>query len=246
MVKNLMKNVASHKLTTILVLLLCTVEIAVAEDIGVNNSSFELPTVTTVPGFLTSTAGPFCFANACPSIPGWELSGLGGVFQPNSSVFPPSAFGGSQVYFSDGRGNGDGIAVQELETTLYQPNLDYELTVSVGNRLEGFIPFGEGHVLLFSDDDSNNTVALLDLSSIDAPSTGQFTEVTLIATAQDVINAGALGQPIGIQMGGALTGQTIFDDVRLSTTVVPVPATLPLLGFTIAGFGLMRRRHRRN
>ena len=210
------------------------------------NPSFEDPVVTTIPGFLNSTAGPFCFASACPSIPGWEFSGLGGLFRPNNSVFPPGAVDGSQVFFSDTRGNGDAVAVQTLTNTFYQPGIDYSLTVAVGNRAESFIPFANGEITLFAGADPNNIVSTIDLSTIIAPSPGQFSDVTLVAAAADIAAAGAIGESIGIRLGGALipnasAGQTIFDNVRL--TAVPVPAAAWLFGSGLLGLvGIATRK----
>lgn len=225
-------------------MLLAAVAPVNAANIAVINPSFEDPVVTTIPGFLTSTAGPFCFAAQCPSIPGWEFAGLGGLFQPNNSVFPAGAIDGSQVFFSDTRGNGDAIAVQNLTSSLYQSGIDYSLTVSVGNRAEGFIPFANGEITLFAGADTSNVVTTLDLSTIVAPGSGQLIDVTLAATAADIAAAGAAGESIGILLGGAFipggAGQSIFDDVRL--TAVPVPAAAWLFGSALGLLGWARRK----
>jgi len=225
-------------------ILLVTLSPVNAASIAVTNHSFEQPVVTTIPGFLTSTAGPFCFASACPSIPGWEFSGLGGLFQPNNTVFPLGAVDGSQVFFSDARGNGDAVAVQTLSNTFYQLGIDYSLTVSVGNRAESFIPFANGEITLFAGADPKNIVSTLDLSTIIAPSPGQFSNVTLLVTAADIAATGAVGESIGIRLGGAiLTGQTIFDNVRLSSSAVPVPAAVWLFGSGLLGLiGVARKK----
>jgi hypothetical protein len=214
---------------------------ALARDVAVTNGSFEDPVVTTIPGHLTSTAGPFCFASACPSIPGWAFEGLGGLFQPNGSVFPPGAMHGTQVFFSDGRGAGDAIATQSFASTLYRPGTDYTLTVAVGNRAESFIPFGGGFLSLFAGSDPGNVVGSIDLAAIVAPSAGQFKDVVLSLSAAELEAAGALGQAIGIRMGGATVGQSIFDDVRLSAAAIPEPGTVALFWLGLLGLGVLRR-----
>ena len=196
---------------------------------------------------LNSTAGPFCFASACPSVPGWEFAGLGGLFQPNNSVFPSGAIDGSQVFFGDTRGNGDAFAAQSLTSSFYQSGIDYSLTVSVGNRAEGSIPFANGEITLFAGADQNNVIATLDLSSIIAPSPGQLVDVTLLLTASDIAAAGAVGESIGIRLGGALipgssAGQTKMDNVRL--TAIPVPAAFWLFGSALGLLGWIRIRGR--
>ncbi len=241
-----MRILTGFSVVSLRVFALCAVILpwASAAAITVTNDSFEDPVVTTIPGFNNSTAGPFCFATtACPSIPGWELSGLGGLFQPNNSVFPAGSLDGTQVFFTDGRSVEPSRAVQTLSGVTYQQNVSYTLTVTVGNRAEGFIPFGGGAISLFKGTDQDQIVATLDLSSIMEPSPGQLTNVMLFVSASDVAAANAVGESIGIRLDGASIGQTIFDKVQLSA--VPVPAALPLLASALVGFGFVARRRSR-
>ena len=244
-------NKPSHSTTRIGKLLIICVgyffaaNTASAAQISVNNPSFEDPLVTSIPGFSNSTQGPFCFSSVCPSIPGWEFSGIGGLFKPNASVFSPAVMDGIQVFDSDDRGNGNGFAVQFLNSVLYQQDVDYSLTVSVGTRADFSIGFGEGEITLFAGANPDNIVGTLDLSTITAPSPGQFTDVTLALTAADVQLAGVLGETIGIRLGGAIlpqgsSAQTIFDSVRL--TAVPIPASVWLFisALGILGIGLKK------
>ncbi len=122
---------------------------ATVATIPVTNHSFEEPVVTTIPGFGGGSGGPYCTSTTCPSIPGWEFSGIAGLLLPNSLSFPPEALDGDQVAYSDSRSNGEAFATQTVPDFVYQPNLDYKLTVSIGNRLQTEIPFGDGVMSLF-------------------------------------------------------------------------------------------------
>ena len=218
---------------------------ASAVPLAVVNGSFEDPVVTTIPGYLNSTAGPFCLPSACPSIPGWTFGGLGGLFRPNGTVFSPAVLDGAQVYFSDSRGDGSGLATQVLATT-FQALADYTLTVAIGNRAD--VAFGDGQISLFAGGDPARVVATLDLSSIVAPPAGTFTDISLTASAAQVEAAAAVGQTIGILLGGTATGgQAIFDDVRLAgPPAIPKPETFAMIvaGLALLGFRLRRFRER--
>lgn len=220
-------------------LLAFSLQTANAASLSVVNGSFEDPVVTAVPGFVASSAGPFCYPTICSSIPGWSFAGLGGLFSPNAGVMPPAMVDGAQVYFGDGLGSGAGVATQMLSAT-YQAATTYQLTVAIGTRTD--ISFGDGRIALFAGGNPANVVATLDLSTIAAPSIGSFMDVSLTASALQLIDAGAVGQSIGILIGGTTAaGQSLFDNVRV--TAVPEPGVYMMM---LAGLGLLglRRRQR--
>jgi len=99
---------------------------------------------------------------------------------------------------------------------------------------------------LFAGADPDNTIAVLDLSTVTAPSAGHFSDVTLFVTAADISAAGAVGESIGIRLGGAFlsgvsAGQTIFDNVRLSAVPAPLSAWLFVSGL-LGLIGASRRK----
>lgn len=219
-------KLTSRFLFLLVVVLCCTTVPVFADTIAITNPSFE--TVDPLHP-LNQPCGAGCFFNAGPgSIPGWTLTGAGGLFQPGTAGFFTSPVpNGSIVAYDNG-----GTISQVLSATL-SANTTYALSVDVGRRVDAgltsfTIDLFAGSTLLNFLTVSNSTIAL-----------GSFAPELLTFTT----GANPLPGSLAIEFSNSSPVQVDYDNVTLSATSVPEPGSLALLaaGLGLAFFVLRRR-----
>jgi hypothetical protein len=187
----------------------CVAAPARADVVPVQNASFEMTSSLT-------PCGTGCFFNLGP-IPDWTIKGTGqaGSWHPTAAYPPPD---GSFIAYSNG-----GTISQTL-STLVMPNTTYMLSVDIGHRPDGF---GNG----FAVELDAGGVPLKSISGFNASiPLGTFINETLTFTT---------GPAASGDLGIVLTSdgpQIDFDNVRLTASTVPEPASLSLLA---GGLGLL-------
>jgi PEP-CTERM motif len=193
----------------------CVAAPAWADVVPVSNPSFEI----TNP--LTTPCGTGCAFNVGP-IPDWMMTGAGGSFQPNSAIFNLPLPDGSIIAYSNG-----GTISQTLSTSL-AANTTYVLSVDVGFRLNGAVDATTYSLALYAGGMLLNSFS----SSNDIIPIGTFADETVTFTSGASVTP---GQKLSIVLtsGGQ---QADFDNVRLTESAVPEPASLSLLAI---GCGLM-------
>jgi hypothetical protein len=199
----------------LLLLVLGTLAAPAWADITVINPSFEM---TSGLNFSGPTFGKW---NLGP-IPGWDLTGEGGSWQPDTVAARSysSVPDGITVAYSNG-----GSISQTLDASLI-PNTTYNLSVDVGHRRDGLDPnytiaIYAGSELLDSLTGSNGSIPI-----------GTFADETLTFTSGEKVAPGMLKIVLSSNGGP----QTAFDDVRLTAFALPEPASLSLLA---VGCGLI-------
>jgi hypothetical protein len=183
-----------------------------ADVISVKNASFEMTS-------SLIACGPGCFYNLGP-IPDWTTAGTGnaGSWHPTSAYPAPD---GKFIAYSNG-----GTIYQDLSTSLLS-NTTYTLSVDVGHRLDGLETnyslaiYAGGNLLIKSADTSNGAIPI-----------GTFADETVTFTSGTSVTP---GQKLRIVLTSA-GAQADFDDVSLTASAIPEPASLSLLA---AGCGLM-------
>jgi hypothetical protein len=205
----------------------------VTDPIAVTNPSFES---ASGPWSGTADTGLYNF-----SIDGWNTTGSDGTWTPNLShtpqyFTPPQVPDGANVAWSNG-----GVIYQTLSVTLAATDT-YTLTVYVGHRNDAWptVPFPNYpyYIGIYSGSTFTGT-NVLDANYVQV-SPGQWKAVTLTYTPT---NGDPVGEPLGIFLYSAGT-QVDFDKVSLTRTfeVVPIPASVLLLGTGLLGLGLPRFR----
>ena len=203
---------------------------AYAANVPVVNASFELPGVNATPPFVTSGV-----------IQGWQVGGVGGVWAPlhfPGTYTPPS---GQQVGYT-GPGSGS-IIFQDVGPVV--PGADYTLSVEVGQR--GDFPLFDYRLLLGvwgpgGHDLATATVFAQASDGAGSPPPGSFIPVTLTGTdptnlAGDLVIFLEGGNSAAFGTGG----QAGWDNVALSVTTIPEPASLAAFWVGLLGLAGLRR-----
>ena len=197
-----------------------------ADGITVQNASFEQSNA-----LPPNNCGAGCSYNAGP-VPNWVTTGVeAGSWEP----------GTSGLYFnSNAVPDGNTIAYvvdaslsQDLGVGL-QPNLDYTLTVDVGDRLDSFLSSDYSIALEL------NGVTMCSFTGDNADITpGTFASETCSFAAPATVPSGDLSIVLS-----DFSGQATFDDVTV-TTPEPTSAVLLAVGLlllVLAG-GFYKRKH---
>lgn len=125
-------------------------------------------------------------------------------------------------------------------TAAYQSNTDYLFQIDISARTSYDATRGM-RLVLYSGGNLGNEVASLALDGTQVIN-DQFNTYSFTATAAQVSAASAVGQTIGIRLlgTGSLAGDFDLDNVRLTATPIPEPASLAL--FSLVGLMLARRK----
>jgi len=197
-----------------------------ADGITVQNSSFE--TFNT----LTVNCAVGCNYNTGP-VAGWVTTGVeAGSWQPGSTgvYFNAGAVpDGSTIAYVV-----DGSLSQDLGVGL-EANSTYNLSVDVGDRLDGFM---SGNYTIALDVNGVSMCSFTGNSASIAP--GTFAEETCSFVAPASVPSGDLS----VVLSGS-NGQATFDNVTVDPVDTPEPSSAALLGFGlcfVALFGAFYKR----
>ena len=213
---------------------------AQATPITVQNFSFEQPDL----GHDTSTTERFVSS----SVPGWSSTGSAGtgfgVADPsdrnysgaNGPVLPGTADGAQYAFLNLPSGFGNTLTYAGSSLGNFISGVTYSLTVALGGRRDGGAPPDHYGITLLA-----NGLAV-GVSAAAAGIADNFFDLTYSFTATDAQNGMAIGIALSATNTGPRFEQANFDNVRLSDSSVPEPATLLLLSLGLAGMGALRRR----
>jgi len=157
---------------------------------GIENSGFELPPIAD--GDFNSSGGP-----------GWSVTGVGGIWNPDSSSFPGGAPEGVNAGWADG-----GSLRQDLSGTL-SANTQYVLGAQVGNPIAYGSATGNTYRM-----ELRAGGVLLDTQAGTAPALGQWKAESL--TFDTGPTPPQEGQQLGIRLFADGSAEVDFDDVTLS------------------------------
>jgi len=203
---------------------------AAAIPITVTNFSFEAVTCPGSPDCIDGAFGSFTIG----VVPGWSSLGTGetGVYNPLGITFDP---GFPSDGFQSAYGNTDGSLTQGGLATIVD-GVTYTLAIDVGRRLDACCSTLDFSVSLTAD---GAVVAIGDENDFagGAPGAGDFGTLSLSFLG----SAATSGQSLGIELA-SFANQTNWDNVRLSDSTVPEPASVILFALGLVGLGLSSRR----
>lgn len=205
-----------------------------AQNIPVQNASFESPTVSLNPGYTPNL------------ITGWKGGGGRGIavgdfgtqsLAAGPSIYPSGLPDGSQFAYVNA-----GYTFQDTATPL-TAGTTYTLTAYVGRRPDD--PGASGSLSLESFTGGLPATVLVTTGPVTSP----LSTFTLFTTTFTASGAQA-GQDLGIVLTNTGSGQVDFDAVKLTQTPLPVPeaSTTVSLGLLLAlglgGLAVARRRRK--
>ena len=165
------------------------------------------------------------------------VGGSGGRFNPTDGHFTGTSGAPGTI---PGTGDGVQIAYMNGSSPMYQSvgtieaNSVYELTVAIGQRLD--LGWSNLTVELRGTDQNGTVLASGVYDATDAPD-GTFSDVSISFDSTDF--AGEVGNDLVITFRSAGV-QALYDNVRLTESLVPEPSSLALLG--LGGLLIARRR----
>ena len=190
--------------------------------ISIVNPSFE-DTVYGDQGSGTGTAG-------------W-VNGSGGTYNPQDAQFTGTTGAPGTI---PGTGDGTQVAYMNGSSPMYQSvgtiaaASVYELTVAIGQRLE--TAWSNLTVELRATNQNGTVLASDVFDAADAPD-GTFSDVSISFNSADFSGEVSNDLVITFRSVGV---QALYDNVRLTETLIPEPSSLALLG--LGGLLVARRR----
>ncbi len=237
-----------NKFASLLSVAMCLHHVALGDTITVLNPSFESLTGTDLAHFDTAgnllpghaaliptqTTNPSVeYATPTP-VPGWQVSGgaAGTVNYAGTSYLSAGPTDGQNVAFANGFQFQHGAISQSLGDS-FQAGVTYELKVDVSS-INGF-PVGAYSISL----EAAGTVVAGATGFV--PGTpGLFSTITVSASIDG--SSPAAGQPITISLANSgfpqAGTQVVFDNVRLTSSVITVPEPSTWALTAIGVFGL--------
>ena len=215
-----------------------------AGSITVPNFSFELPA-------LSNGANNNGGNGDTTTITGWTISAAAG--NTNAGVYhPASGFTSTNPLPAPADGNQLAYLVPDAESTssittsaslgTVAVNMLYTLTVALGNRNDNlFFDSGEYTIDLLA-----NGVSVAE-ASLAGSSIAHGTFTDLSATFISPASGAVIGESLTIRLSassGSPNNEGIFDNVRLTASPVPEPATSTMIVGGIAALAWLRRRRR--
>ena len=215
-----------HTLSVLPAVVLLFATAASGALIGLNNASFENGNNS---GFVTNFT---------------DWSEEGNVYeQPDgNSNFPDAPDGGSWLLLYEG--DGSDAVYQQFGS--FEANEQYDLTFTLGERNDGSAPF-EGVIFEVRANGGTTSDTLLATSGNILPTFTDhtFTDTITLTPDQGVVSEGT---PLylriqGGDVGGTSRSDEVVDNLSMTESIIPEPASLLLLG--LGGVALLGRRNRR-
>ena len=165
------------------------------------------------------------------------VGGAGGRYNPTDGQFVGTTGAPGTI---PGTGDGTQVAYMNGTSPMYQnvgtieANTVYELTVAIGQRAD--LGWSDLTVALRPDSQNGPIIAGGIYDAADAPD-GTFTDVTI--SFDSSILTSEVGKDLYITFNSQGV-QALYDNVRLTETLIPEPTSFALLGF--GGLLVARRR----
>jgi hypothetical protein len=195
-----------------------------ADSVTVLNPSFGTFDALTVTG-----CGPGCAYNFS-GVPDWTNVSTAGSWQPGSGsayFSAPLPDGNTLAFVSDGS------LSQDLGALL--PDMTYNLTVEVGDRLDG--------------QSGNFTIALYEGGTLECSNSGSSSEITAGTFAAESCSFTTGSDPVGdlivVLSNNNTNQQADFADVIVDPVSAPEPTSIALLGAGLMFVGLFGAYQRR-
>jgi len=209
--------------------------LGVGADCGIDSGEYTFDDSTTgdiadIPGWIGADRDGWIDAGGT-----YGRDQTTGNYQGSVSSQHNSTDGGRQAYLSNGGAWGNpagGLIVSDAPLATIESGTSYTVSMMVHGTAE------TASLDLLADG-----IALAPTASVVPTPANEWQEFSRTYDASEL--TAFVGQPLTIQLGlarGATGAQTRFDDVTLTTQVVPEPSTLVLMLVGLVGLALYRRR----